>query len=265
MSKQKYTYDEIFQRNIGILSKSEQRKIKKTKILFVGCGGIGGWAAELLVRLGVGSVILADPEEFEVSNLNRQATSTHKTIGLNKADTLGRYLKEINPYLNLKIVTEGITKNNISELLDSTDFCVDTIDFYAIEDDIILHDAARRMEKKIFLAQVAGSKATFTYFDSNCPPLSHFITRKNKISMVRAIRFFFPELPKESSKLLINRIVRGQKAVIPSYSVKPVITASLLVEDIIKFITNNEFYPVPSIGIYDFHDRTYKRVIKNGR
>lgn len=255
----KYTYEEIFQRNMGLLTKKEQKKINRLSVLLVGCGGIGGWVAEMLARLGVGELILADPEDFEVSNLNRQAFSNTESLGQNKAKTAGIYLKKINPTLKIKIVEEGIGKENIPELLEKTDFVIDTIDFYSIEQDILLHDFARKLGKNVFLSQVAGSKATFTNFSPDNKPLDYYLTKNNKIDMMKTIKFFFPELPKESGKFLLNNIIKGEKAVIPSISIKPIITAAIVVEDVLDYVLRNKFYPVPYIGIYDFDKRSYKR------
>ncbi|MDD3480977.1 MAG: ThiF family adenylyltransferase [Patescibacteria group bacterium] len=255
----KYTYDEIFQRNIGLLTRKEQQKINNLSILIVGCGGIGGWVAEMLARLGVGELILADPEDFEVSNLNRQAISNIENLGKNKARAVGNYLKKINPYLKIEIVGKGINKKNIPKLLNKTDFVIDTIDFYSIEEDILLHKFARELGKNVFLSQVAGSKATFTNFSPNNKPLDYYLTNNNKIDMLKTIKFFFPELPKETGKFLLSSIIKGKRSAIPSISIKPIITASIVVEDVLDYVLRNKFYSVPFIGIYDFDNRTYKR------
>jgi len=259
MSKD-FTYDEIFQRNIGLISKTEQKKIRNAKILIVGAGGIGGWSCEFLCRLGFENFIIADPESFEVSNINRQAQASLPNIDVNKAEAVGRYLKDINPNSTTEIVTEGINGENIESLVSRVDFVIDTIDFYAIDEEIILHDFCRKHRKPVFLAQVAGSKATFTNFSPTDPGLDTFVYTNNKFDMGKSIKFFFPELPAESGKFLLDRIRRGDKAVIPSYSVKPVITAALLVEDVLGYVTKNKFVHTPYIGIYDFKKRQYKTI-----
>lgn len=260
MADNKYPYEEIFSRNIGILKKSEQEKIKNSKILIVGCGGIGGWAAEYLARLGVGKIILADPETFEISNLNRQATADITTIGKNKARVVGEKLRKINPGAEIDILEDGLTRDNVDQAVRLTDFVVDTMDFYSIEEDIMLHRFARDLGKNVFLSQVAGSKATFTYFGPKNEGLDYYIKKGDKVDMKKMINFFFPELPRESGKFLITKILKGDKAVIPSISIKPAMTAAILVEDILDFIVKNKFYSVPEVGIYDFDKRSFKRV-----
>ncbi|MEN8191005.1 MAG: ThiF family adenylyltransferase, partial [Thermodesulfobacteriota bacterium] len=54
------------------LSRAEQEKLQSAVVSIIGCGGLGGRTAELLTRLGVGSIILTDPDRFTESNLNRQ-------------------------------------------------------------------------------------------------------------------------------------------------------------------------------------------------
>jgi hypothetical protein len=114
-----------FSRNIGWMHPEEQAVLEKSVIAIAGAGGDGGALAETLVRSGVGEVRLADPDPFEVENLNRQACSTHDTVGINKAVAVGNYLQQINPNLTVKTYTEGVTPENIAEFVHGADLVVD--------------------------------------------------------------------------------------------------------------------------------------------
>jgi hypothetical protein len=148
-------------------------------------------------------------------------------------------------------------------LVTNVDIVIDTIDFYSINDEIILHESARKNNKPVFLSQVAGSKATFTYFSPQGPSLQEIVYKEGSFNMLKSINFFFPELPAESGKFLMNSIIRGDRAVIPSISVKPVITAALMVEDILKYTLKGSYIKTPDIAIYDFNKRTYKVLNRN--
>jgi len=83
-------------RNIGsiITEKTQQELLGKT-ILQIGCGGTGGYIADLLVRLGINSLILFDGDKFEETNLNRQLTCSRSNMGKYKSSCLRDYLLDI--------------------------------------------------------------------------------------------------------------------------------------------------------------------------
>ena len=76
-------------RNLGLISDQEQQQLAESTVLVAGVGGVGGRVAETLARVGIGHLIVTDPDDFAVSNLNRQAGCTHDTIGRNKAMVIG--------------------------------------------------------------------------------------------------------------------------------------------------------------------------------
>ena len=78
-------YKERTDRNIGFITDSSQKLLKDTVIGIAGCGGMGGQLAANLLRLGIGELRLADPEVFDVSNINRQFGATKGSVGKNKA------------------------------------------------------------------------------------------------------------------------------------------------------------------------------------
>lgn len=99
-------------------SKKEQKKLKNAKVVIFGCGGLGGGAAESLVRIGVGKLLLVDFDVFEMSNLNRQMFSTSKNLGKLKAKVLKKELKLINPDTRIQIYTRKIKKSDLSKFAD---------------------------------------------------------------------------------------------------------------------------------------------------
>lgn len=73
-----FDYAAFTTRNIGFVSETEQRLIKSAKVFICGTGGMGGAALMALARAGLGHVIIADLDAFEVSNLNRLSTPTRR-------------------------------------------------------------------------------------------------------------------------------------------------------------------------------------------
>ncbi|GAI43952.1 unnamed protein product, partial [marine sediment metagenome] len=77
---------ERYHRNLGAISPSEQVKLLQSKVAIIGAGGLGGTVLELLVRLGIGELIIADKDIIGDSNLNRQILSTETNLGQSKTE-----------------------------------------------------------------------------------------------------------------------------------------------------------------------------------
>lgn len=89
-------------------------RLQNAHVVVLGTGGVGSWIAESLCRTGVGSLTLLDFDTIELSNSNRQLHTLSSTLGQGKAETLGKRLKDINPYLQLKTMAVQITKDNVA-------------------------------------------------------------------------------------------------------------------------------------------------------
>ena len=113
-----------------LLGKEGLEKLKNANILIVGVGGVGAYAAEMLVRAGVGKMTIADSDTVSLSNINRQLIALHSTVGRVKTDVLAERLKDINPQLQLRVVPEYIKDEKTDEILnsDNFDYIVDAID-----------------------------------------------------------------------------------------------------------------------------------------
>lgn len=137
-------FQEFTDRNIGILTRQEQEMLRNMCVAVAGCGGMGGLAAEQLIRLGVGRVKIADFDKFEVHNLSRQTGSTYLNVGVHKAVVLAQYFQAINPELKLEVYTEGVQLENVEEFLRGADVVVDGIDYTQFYHSVVLHREARR-------------------------------------------------------------------------------------------------------------------------
>jgi hypothetical protein len=113
-------------RNIGLISLSEQEKLKITPIAVLGLGGLGGPLAEQLIRSGFENLIISDNDKFDESNLNRQLCN-RDDIGKLKVDYTESYLKRINPEIKIKKYYQ-IDENNISNIIKSVKLIILTLD-----------------------------------------------------------------------------------------------------------------------------------------
>lgn len=122
-----------YKRNQKTISQNEQCTLFKSTVLIIGCGGLGGFVAEMLCRIGVGNLILMDGDVFEEHNLNRQNFSTIKALGFHKAEVLRNSLEEINPALHVKSIPEFFTFEKYQSLLHEVDVVVDALDDPALK------------------------------------------------------------------------------------------------------------------------------------
>lgn len=99
-----FDYATATTRNIGFVTDAEQRLIRAAKVFVCGTGGMGGAALMALARAGVGHVIIADLDAFEVSNLNRQVFAFTDTVGRHKAEASADLLRKINPEMAIEIL-----------------------------------------------------------------------------------------------------------------------------------------------------------------
>ncbi len=98
-------------------------------VLVLGCGGVGGYVVEALVRSGIGEVILVDYDVVEETNINRQIIALNSTIGKLKIDLLEERIKDINSNCNVIKIGKFINQDNYLELFNNKiDYFVDCCD-----------------------------------------------------------------------------------------------------------------------------------------
>lgn len=147
---------EQFIRNLGIMTEEEIHKLHNATIAIAGCGCIGGFSAELLARMGIGKLKLADPDVFDVSNINRQCAATHLTVGQKKAEALKNHLLTINPEIKIECYENGLTEHNADAFVKDVDYVIDAIDYFAFPEAVALHRAARAEHLFITTAVALG-------------------------------------------------------------------------------------------------------------
>lgn len=102
-----------------LLGDEKLSRLRDANVLVVGLGGVGAYAAEMIVRAGVGRMTIADADVVAQSNINRQLVALHSTVGRSKTDILAERLRDINPEIELSVVQKYIRDEATWELLDS--------------------------------------------------------------------------------------------------------------------------------------------------
>lgn len=104
-----------------------QAKVKDRVIGIMGLGGLGSVVAGALARIGVGTLLLADYDVVEPSNLNRQQYFVDQ-IGLHKTEAMRDNLARVNPYLKVETFADELTEFNIPEIFKHVDVLVECFD-----------------------------------------------------------------------------------------------------------------------------------------
>jgi len=105
------------------------KKFNQTSVLVFGAGGVGSWAAEALVRSGIGKIGIIDNDTICASNINRQMEATTLTLGMPKASTLKTRLLEINPECEIRSWDELFCMEKADIFgIDNADYVIDAID-----------------------------------------------------------------------------------------------------------------------------------------
>ena len=118
------------ERTSMLLGQEALETLSLSRIAVVGTGGVGAVAAEMLVRAGVGHIALIDSDSISESNLNRQIPALLSTVGRMKCDVLRERFLDINPSLDITVIPEYVSEQNVAGILGpyAPDVVVDAID-----------------------------------------------------------------------------------------------------------------------------------------
>ena len=141
---------QIILKNIGI---NGQKKLKKSKILIIGLGGLGCPAAEYLSRAGVGTIGLIDHDKISLNNIHRQSMFAANDIKKYKVDVVKQRIKKVNSHVNIKSFKKKINHFNIKKIIKSFDIIIDGTDNFRSK---FLINKFSKALKKIFISGAIG-------------------------------------------------------------------------------------------------------------
>lgn len=128
-----FNYPEAFSRNIGWVADHEQAILRQKRVAIAGMGGVGGIHLVTLARLGIGAFNIADFDDFDLPNFNRQAGAAMSTVGQPKISVMAQQALDINPEISLRQFPSGVKAGNLDEFLAGVDVYVDGLDFFAFD------------------------------------------------------------------------------------------------------------------------------------
>ena len=177
-----FDYSQAFSRNLGVVSPAEHERLRAATVAIAGMGGVGGDYLISLVRAGVGGFHVAEFDEFELVNFNRQYGANTQTVGRRKLDVMVEYALQINPELRIATFPGGVDKTNIDVFLTGVDLAIDAIDAFAVDMHPLLVNAASARGLATIAAVPLGLGAGVLAFGPQGMPYADYFAIKPEMS-----------------------------------------------------------------------------------
>lgn len=231
------------ERTEQLLGRQRVEELARKHVLIVGLGGVGGMAAEMLARGGIGRMTIVDADIVQPSNINRQIVALHSVINQPKAEVLARRLRDINSDLELEVVSEFVHDDNLVELLERVkyDFVVDAID--SLSPKVYLISLSLKLGLKIISSMGAGAKQNPSSIQVsdlsksyNCHLARALRKRLRKLGIKRGVPVVFSsELPQEDA---IVEVIgeRNKKSTAGTISYMPAMFGCHLAAYVLRYI-----------------------------
>lgn len=230
-------FSEEFSRTERLLGVSALEKLSNSRVAVFGIGGVGGHAAETIVRSGVGAVDLIDGDTVSLSNINRQIIALHSTVGKLKVNVAAERFLDINPALVIRkfpfrFSEETAEKFNFSEY----SYVVDAVD--DVRAKVLLAVLCKESETPLISSMGAGNKLDPTRFKvadiykTSVCPLARVMRTELRKRGIEKLKCVYSDEPPVSVPKDGERVVPASCAFVPSAA--GLVIASEVVRDIVK-------------------------------
>ncbi len=159
-------FHERYSRHLRLpeVGEAGQRKLQAARVAMVGAGGLGSPAAFYLAAAGVGTLVLADDDVVDRSNLQRQILHTDARIGMAKVESARLALSALNPTITVEGLAERIDPGNVERLIANADVVVDGGDNFPVR--YLLNDACVKLGKPLVYGAVHRFEGQVSVFDA---------------------------------------------------------------------------------------------------
>ncbi len=253
--------EEALSRNIGIFSLSEQDKLMECRVAIPGLGGVGGQHLVTLARTGINNFNIADFDQFEPVNFNRQYGARSSGFGHPKIDVMYKEAMNINPYLDIKCFNQGVSEENIDEFLENVDLVADGMDFFNFDIRRLIFKKACEKKIPVITAGPLGFSTALLVFmpDSGMTFDKYFDIHDNLELEEKLIRFFIGLAPKASQADYIDPDainMRAQKG--PSLGAACQLCSAVVATEAVRILLKKDgIKPVPHYFQYDLLTRKF--------
>jgi len=222
-------------------------RLKSANILIVGLGGVGSFAAEFLVRSGIGNLTIVDGDTVDTTNINRQLPALNSTIGKNKTDVVAERILDINPEINLKKINEFLEPERMEEILtqEKFDYVLDCIDSLSPKLAIII--TCKRKKIKLVSAMGAGGKTDPSKVmvrdiskTNNCFLAKQIRKKLKKEQIHKGFRCVFSTEIQDENSLKMTDGSNYKKSFYGTISYMPAIFGLYAAAEVIRFLLKKE-------------------------
>ena len=238
---------EWLQRTELLVKEEGIERLQSANILIVGLGGVGSFAAEFLVRSGIGNLTIVDGDTVDITNINRQLPALNSTIGKNKTDVVAERILDINPKLNLKKIYEFLEPERMEEILtqEKFDYVLDCID--SLSPKLALIITCKRKKIKLVSAMGAGGKTDPSKVmvrdiskTNNCFLAKQIRKKLKKEQIHKGFRCVFSTEIQDENSLKITDGSNYKKSFYGTISYMPAIFGLYAAAEVIRFLLKKE-------------------------
>ncbi|TLX77083.1 tRNA threonylcarbamoyladenosine dehydratase [Labilibacter sediminis] len=231
---------EWLERTALLLGDEKVKELADKKVIVVGLGGVGSYAAELIVRAGVGRLTIIDGDTVNASNRNRQLPALTSTNGKLKAEVVAERLRDINPEVELNVISNFVAEDDFNEVLNNGfDYVVDAIDTLSPKVALIYESVQKGLP--IISSMGAGGK-----FDPSKVQIAD-ISKSKYCNLARMVRkrlyqkgvrkgipvvYSYEEVPKEY--IIKTEGERNKKTTVGTISYLPAIFGCFVASKVIR-------------------------------
>ena len=238
---------EWLQRTELLVKEEGIERLQSANILIVGLGGVGSFAAEFLVRSGIGNLTIVDGDTVDITNINRQLPALNSTIGKNKTDVVAERILDINPEINLKKINEFLEPERMEEILtqEKFDYVLDCID--SLSPKLALIITCKRKKIKLVSAMGAGGKTNPSKVmvrdiskTNNCFLAKQIRKKLKKEQIHKGFRCVFSTEIQDENSLKMTDGSNYKKSFYGTISYMPAIFGLYAAAEVIRFLLKKE-------------------------
>ena len=238
---------EWLQRTELLVKEEGIERLQSANILIVGLGGVGSFAAEFLVRSGIGNLTIVDGDIVDITNINRQLPALNSTIGKNKTDVVAERILDINSEINLKKINEFLEPERMEELLtqEKFDYVLDCID--SLSPKLALIITCKRKKIKLVSAMGAGGKTDPSKVmvrdiskTNNCFLAKQIRKKLKKEQIHKGFRCVFSTEIQDENSLKMTDGSNYKKSFYGTISYMPAIFGLYATAEVIRFLLKKE-------------------------
>lgn len=232
------------QRTEMLIGKEAVQKLEKAKVAVFGIGGVGSFVVEGLTRAGVGNLVLIDPDDISITNLNRQIHATHRTIGESKVEVMRQRILDINPDANVEIYKGNEFEDGEENIINSSfSYIVDAVD--TVTTKIKLIEKAKKENVPIISCMGTGNKLDPSKFEitdiykTTVCPLAKVMRKELRKRNIQDLKVLYSkEEPIKVDTDIEENNLNRRKPVPGSISFVPSVAGLMIAGEVIKDIIN---------------------------